>query len=279
MRFENVVNQYSNLAYKIAIDMLSSPYDAQDIVQDAYLSLYNHFKEYGKLPEKEIKNVLCKIVLNKCKDYLKSSKRKEIAVLDDFVDFQEDALDEFFKEDDSGVREAIYQLESPYKEVLMQYYLEEYTLEEIAIKNNTSKGTIKVQITRGKQKLKEILRKERYFMKEIKRIDQLLSDENELENYLASLEKQDVCVPQDLKKNIFIKIKNQKRKNDMNICKIAACLIFGLVICRTEFITQDNFNTYQEKEKVESRIEIQEKFSDLCSFLRTPIKQEGKEKI
>ena len=120
----------------------------------------------------------------------------------------------------------------------MKYYLEEYTLEEIAIKNKTSKGTIKVQITRGKQKLKEILRKERYFMKN-----------------------------------------NQKKKNYMNICKIAACLIFGLVVCRTEFITQDNFNTYQEREEIESRVEIQEKFSDLCSFLRTPIKQEGKEKI
>lgn len=279
MRFENIVNQYSNLAYKIAIDMLSSPYDAQDVVQEAYLSLYNHFKEYGKLSEKEIKNVLCRIVLNKCKDYLKSSKRREITVLNDSVDFQADTIDEFFSEDDGRVREAIYQLDSPYKEVLMKYYLEEYTLEEIAIKNKTSKGTIKVQITRGKQKLKEILRKERYFMKKINRIDQLLSDENELENYLASVEEQEICVPQDLKKNIFIKVNNQKKKNYMNICKIAACLIFGLVVCRTEFITQDNFNTYQEREEIESRVEIQEKFSDLCSFLRTPIKQEGKEKI
>ena len=78
MRFENIVNQYSNLAYKIAIDMLSSPYDAQDVVQEAYLGLYNHFKEYGKLSEKEIKNVLCRIVLNKCKDYLKTKRNYSI---------------------------------------------------------------------------------------------------------------------------------------------------------------------------------------------------------
>lgn len=279
MRFENVVNQYSNLAYKIAIDMLSSPYDAQDIVQEAYLSLYNHFKEYGQLPEKEIKNVLCKIVLNKCKDYLKSNKRKEITVLEDFADFQENTLYEFFKEDDTEIRNAIHQLDSPYKEILIQYYVEENTLEEIANKNNTSKGTIKVQITRGKQKLKEILRKERDFMKEIEKINKLLSDEDELGQYIQNLEKRDVCVPQDLKRNILIKVKNQKRKYYMNICKIAACLIFGLVVCRTDFIIQDNFNTYEEREKKESRVEIQEKFSDVCSFLRTPVNQEGKEEI
>ena len=72
MKFEEVVNKYTNLAYKIAIDMTSSPEDSQDLVQEAYLSLYSHFKEYKKLQENELRNVLCKIVLNKCKDYLKS---------------------------------------------------------------------------------------------------------------------------------------------------------------------------------------------------------------
>ena len=93
MKFENVVNQYSNLAYKVAMDMLSSPDDAQDIVQDAYLSLYSHFKEYGKLSEKEIKNVLCRIVLNKCKDYLKSNKRKEITILEEASNLKWDSVD------------------------------------------------------------------------------------------------------------------------------------------------------------------------------------------
>lgn len=45
------------------------------------------------------------------------------------------------------------------------YYIQEYSLEEIAKQKNTTKGTIKVQITRGKEKLKEILQKERYTMK------------------------------------------------------------------------------------------------------------------
>ncbi len=166
MKFENVVNQYSNLAYKIAIDMLSSPYDAQDIVQEAYLSLYSHFKEYGKLSEKEIKNVLCRIVLNKCRDYLKSSKRKEITVLEEVSNQQEDFLDKFFQqEDENRIKRIINNLHSPYDELLRLYYIQEYSLDEIAKQKNTSKGTIKVQITRGKEKLKEILRKERDTMK------------------------------------------------------------------------------------------------------------------
>ena len=161
MKFEKVVNQYSNLAYKVAIDMISSPYDAQDIVQESYLSLYIHFKEYGKLPEQEIKNILCKIVLNKCKDYLKSNKRKEITILEAETNFKEDALDQVFqREDEDRIKKLINNLHSPYNELLDLYYIQEYSLDEIAKKKNTSKGTIKVQITRGKEKLKEILRKE-----------------------------------------------------------------------------------------------------------------------
>lgn len=167
MKFEEIVNKYTNLAYKIAIDMTSSPEDSQDLVQEAYLSLYLHFKEYKKVQENEIKNILCKIILNKCKDYLKSNKRKEQTVLEDISNIEEfnlqsDFIDDLIKKDKNDfIRKKIQELNNPYKTLLTQYYIEEKTLEEISKKQNTTKGTVKVQLTRGKKLLKEILRKER----------------------------------------------------------------------------------------------------------------------
>lgn len=167
MKFEEIVTKYTNLAYKIAIDMTSSPEDSQDLVQEAYLSLYSHFKEYKKLQENEIRNILCKIVLNKCKDYLKSSKRKENTVLEEIsnieeFNLQEDFVDELIKRDrGKHIRDKILELKEPYSKILTQYYIEENSLEEIAKRQNTTKGTIKVQMTRGKKILGDILRKER----------------------------------------------------------------------------------------------------------------------
>lgn len=167
MKFEEVVNKYTNLAYKIAIDMIVSPEESQDLVQEAYLSLYSHFKEYKKLQENEIRNVLCKIVLNKCKDYLKSSKRKEYTVLEDVTNIEEfnlknDFVDDLIQKDKNNlIRKKILELKNPYNMILTQYYIEEQSLDEISKKQNTTKGTIKVQLTRGKKLLKEILRKER----------------------------------------------------------------------------------------------------------------------
>lgn len=167
MKFEEIVNKYTNLAYKIAIDMTSSLEDSQDLVQESYLSLYSHFKKYKKLQENEIRNVLCKIVLNKCKDYLKSNKRKENTVLEDIsnieeFNLQDDFVDELIKKDKNEfIRMKLQSLKSPYNKILTQYYIEESSLDEIAKKQNTTKGTVKVQLTRGKKLLKEILRKER----------------------------------------------------------------------------------------------------------------------
>lgn len=167
MKFEEIVNKYTNLTYKIAIDMTSSPEDSQDLVQEAYLSLYSHFKEYKKLQENEIKNILCKIILNKCKDYLKSSKRKEQTVLEDISNIEEfnlqsDFIDDLIRQDKNDfIRKKIEELNNPYNTLLTQYYIEERTLEEIAKSQHTTKGTVKVQLTRGKKLLKEILRKER----------------------------------------------------------------------------------------------------------------------
>ena len=167
MKFDEIINNYTNLAYKIAIDMTSSPEDSQDLVQEAYLSLYSHFKEYKKLQENEIRNILCKIVLNKCKDYLKSSKRRENSNLEEISNIQEfnlqsDFVDEIIRKDNNNfIRNKIQELKNPNKQVLTQYYIEEYSLEQISKLQNTTKGTIKVQLTRGKKMLREILRKER----------------------------------------------------------------------------------------------------------------------
>lgn len=280
MKFETIVDKYSKLAYKIAIDMISSPEDAQDIVQESYLSLYSHFKEYKKLQENEIKNILCKIVLNKCKDFLKSSKRKENINLEDISNFQEYSLKEDFieniikTEDNNYIKEIIKSLKKPYAEILTLYYINEYTLDEIADKMKTTRGTIKVQITRGKQKLKEILRKERNFMKKIDKIDKLLNDDMELEKYLESLETKNIKIPDNLNECINIKVQNKKNKYLVGICKIAACLIFSLAICRTDFIQNDQFN---KKEKIDTKdnIVVEQKISEFCKIFTTPINLGG----
>lgn len=162
MSIEYLVEKYNKLVYKICYDMLGSSLDAQDTTQEVYLSLYINFERYGNLSENDIKNIICKIALNKCKDILKSKARK----LQNLTSDDQIALENY--ESDNDIEEEIYlkdranylskiinELKEPYNDVLKKYYLEELSLEEIAELRNTSKATIKMQIHRGKNLLKE----------------------------------------------------------------------------------------------------------------------------
>ena len=167
MDIEDLIEKYSKLIYKICFDMLNSPLDAQDMTQEVYISLYKNFNKYGKLPENDIKNIMCKIALNKCKDLLKSKIRKvemfpdeEIIKLENYSN--SDSIDDLIiKKDKSNyVLKAINELNKPYNELLYSYYIQEESLDEIARIRGSTKGTIKVQLHRAREKLKEKL--ERY---------------------------------------------------------------------------------------------------------------------
>lgn len=159
MNFEQIVEQYSKLVYKIALDMTASEDTAADLVQDSYLSLYTHFNRYRRLNESEMRNVLCKIMLNKCRDWLR--KQRPTEVLEECSRATPDFVEELLKQEErQWIYQAIGQLGAPYSTVLTGFYLEEKSMDVLAKELGTTNGTVRVQLTRARKQLREILKKE-----------------------------------------------------------------------------------------------------------------------
>lgn len=166
MKFENLVENYTKLVYKICLDMLSSPQDAEDITQEVYLNLYKNMNRYRNLNENELKNLICRIALNRCKDVIKSkiNKMNEFTILEDISNYEDYASnnnieEEIFKQEKSMyIVKIINELKEPYKSVLYDYYINEYSLDEIEEKLNIPKATLKVNIYRGKKILEKIIK-------------------------------------------------------------------------------------------------------------------------
>lgn len=76
MELDSVYRMYRPLLLSIAYRMLGSVTHAEDLVQDAFVTVQqqNSNKEGG--PVRNLKAYLCKIVTNRCLDYLKSSRNK-----------------------------------------------------------------------------------------------------------------------------------------------------------------------------------------------------------
>lgn len=162
MSIETIVIKYSNLVYKICYDMLKSSQDAEDTSQEVFLRFYLNMERYINLDENEIKNIICKIALNLCKDILKSKARK----LQNLIDYNIGNLENYIRETDieeeifkrqrkEFLQKNINELKEPYNVILYKYFFEEQNLDELAKCTNTNKATLKVQLYRGKKMLKQ----------------------------------------------------------------------------------------------------------------------------
>lgn len=78
MELDSVYRSYRPLLLSIAYRMLGSVADAEDLVQDTFLTAQQmqNDKSVGGSRVNNLKAYLCKTVTNRCLDYLKSARRK-----------------------------------------------------------------------------------------------------------------------------------------------------------------------------------------------------------
>lgn len=159
-----IVVKYNKLIYKICYDLTNSLSDTEDIVQETFISFYNNMSRYENLDDIEIKNLICKIALNKCKDFFKSKYYKQslntmldTEILENYI-AQNNIEEEIFqRQKDNLTKNAINRLKQPYKSLIYDYYIKGYSLDEISKKYKKEKNVVKTQLYRGKKKLKEII--------------------------------------------------------------------------------------------------------------------------
>lgn len=161
-KFENFIVKYQDLVYSICYKMLSDSNEAENIVQESYLSLYKNFDSYMEFEDNHIKNLICKIALNKCKDILKSARYQKVVAtdiaetFDNKYDENEDIEENLFiNERKKLILKMINDLKEPYKSVIYEYYINQRSIDEVSKKLDTPKATIKIQLYRAKKILKE----------------------------------------------------------------------------------------------------------------------------
>jgi len=150
---------YYRSMYNTCIRIVGVPEDAEDVMQEAFLSAYSKINTYsGKV---SFGAWLKRIVINKSLDLLKSRKQILISVEEADLDLKEEVKNDetdFEKISMESIRNAIQSLPDGYRIVLSLYLVEGYDHEEIAQILGISGSTSRSQYTRARQKLIELLR-------------------------------------------------------------------------------------------------------------------------
>jgi RNA polymerase sigma-70 factor (ECF subfamily) len=162
--FEELYTRYKNILYATALKFLKTDADAQDVVQDVFIQIWDKAKLYDPAKGKPLTWALT-LTRNRSIDRIRAIQRRS-RLRDEFE--HETAVDE-----SAGVREALFGVDasekakilreavsqlSPQQRVVIELaFFRGLTQNEIADQLGEPLGTVKARARRGLMKLKEIL--------------------------------------------------------------------------------------------------------------------------
>ncbi len=144
---EKTIREYADMIYRLAFQYTGNESDAQDILQEVGLSLVTANPPFED--ECYLRNWICRVTVNKCRNLNKHRKLRVYEVLDENI--ADNSSSQF------SLREELAILPQKYRTVLYLHYYEEFSIEEISKALGVNKNTVGSQLRRGREKLRKIL--------------------------------------------------------------------------------------------------------------------------
>lgn len=146
-----IVAQHSKMLLRLAYTRLGSTADAEDAVQEVFLLLLKKNPQFRDAEHE--KAWLIRATLHRASDVRRKADRGHVP-LDEIGEISQQAPQV------DSLLSTVYQLPQKYSAVIHLYYYEGYSLKEIAKILGMPVPTIGARLSRGRQKLKQLLEEE-----------------------------------------------------------------------------------------------------------------------
>ena len=142
--WEELVQDNETRLYRTALAILGDPQEAEDAVQDAFVTYLEMAPEGLEHPSAWLTRVL----VNGCKSRLRLAWRRVVPL--------PDTLPAPTPEEREGLEE-LFALPPADRAVIHLYYYEGYSTQEIARLTGQRPGTVRARLSRAREKLKKLL--------------------------------------------------------------------------------------------------------------------------
>lgn len=158
--FRFLVESYQGKALSTAFFLTQNHYTAEDVVQEAFVQCYLHLSELRNPAQFKwwFYRILTRIAWRK-----KGKDDKSVPIADIFPAKEKElnaaaGHDSLVKEETGEIlTDALNLLDTQHKTVLILYYFNDFSVQEISQILNCPEGTVKSRLYHGRQKLKEKL--------------------------------------------------------------------------------------------------------------------------
>lgn len=160
-----LVELYQSTVYNLALRLLGNAEGAADVTQETFMSA---FRGIGKFRGGVFKAWLLRIATNACHDQLRALKRRPSSSLDALMDDPDNPVDfpdRAESPEEHALRQELAQtiqsglsgLPFDQRIVVVLSDVQGYSYEEIASITNSSLGTVKSRLSRGRARLRDFL--------------------------------------------------------------------------------------------------------------------------
>lgn len=148
-----LIEKHKSIAFSIAFKYLKNKEDAEDITQNAFITVLGSIKKFRN--ESKFSTWLYKIIYHECLKVLKS-RSPMIEYMPEFTQIEVTELKDETKKVDYKIDELLSHLNPNEYTIITLFYLKEKSIKEIREITSFSKANIKVILHRARTKLKEI---------------------------------------------------------------------------------------------------------------------------
>ncbi|MDE6052939.1 MAG: sigma-70 family RNA polymerase sigma factor [Lachnospiraceae bacterium] len=145
----NLIITSEDTMYHVAKTLLYSDADCADAIQEAIVKAFSSIHTLRR--DAYAKTWLVRIVINEC--YAIMRREKKLVSLEDYS--VEEATEE--RADYSDLYEALSHLSEEIRLTVTLYYMEGYSVKEIAALTNTTESAVKNRLARARDKMKKEL--------------------------------------------------------------------------------------------------------------------------
>lgn len=155
-----IYESYHDLMMGVAFGFFRNEHDAQDAVQQAFMTLIENLKRISKVDCPETRRYCVIITRSRCLDMLRAGKKSFSAgdtdqVEADSTDFTDDSA---LFEAESDLQRALQKLSERYREALYMRLVDGYSTREIAKMSGINEAAAQKLIWRAKEALRKAYR-------------------------------------------------------------------------------------------------------------------------
>jgi RNA polymerase sigma-70 factor (ECF subfamily) len=155
--YAELVDKHKRYAYTIAFKILQNRPEAEEAAQDAFVKAYHHLAAFSR--EAKFSTWFYRIVFNTAITYKRKHKHSFQNIEDTVIAHTQDAEGSLERHDKQKyLSQAMAKLGDQDRTALSLFYLDEFTLEEIANITGMPPNTMKVRIHRARQRLADELK-------------------------------------------------------------------------------------------------------------------------